>query len=114
MSCQVNTTADQLVHPLLAEPCFFKTAVAMTLNQLDADSRKLRGVLESLGPCSSVLAALRTLQLQGPRLSTSRVVFLNQRLTYMYAEVWFGCFKAQRLEMLYIGMWETQEESNGV
>ena len=86
----------------------------MTLNQLDADSRKLRGVLESLGPCSSVLAALGTLQLQGPQLSTSRVVFLNQRLTYMYAEVWFGCFKAQRLEMLYIGMWETQEESNGV
>ena len=67
----------------------------MTLNQLDADSRKLRGVLESLGPCSSVLAALGTLQLQGPQLSTSRVVFLNQRLTYMYAEVWFGCFKAQ-------------------
>ena len=38
-----------------------QATVAMTLNQLDADSRKLRWILESLGPCSSDLAALGTL-----------------------------------------------------
>ena len=40
----------------------------MALNQLGANSRKPRD-LESLGPSSSVLAALGQLQPEGPRLS---------------------------------------------
>ena len=49
-------------------------AVAMIL---DADSRKLCGELESLVPCSSVLAALGTIQLQGPQISKSPRSFLE-------------------------------------
>ena len=44
---------------------------------LDADLRKLRGELESLGRCCSVLVALVTLQLQGTRLSKCPRSFLE-------------------------------------
>ena len=55
----------------------------MTVNQLDANSQKLHGVLESLGPCSSVSAALgQGLGFLYPRV---HVVSLNHRLTYWRA-----------------------------
>ena len=76
-------TSEQLIHPLLAELCSFETAVGMTVNQLDANSQKLHGVLESLGPCSSVSAALgQGLGFLYPRV---HVVSLNHRLTYWRA-----------------------------
>ena len=63
-------------------------AVAMTL---DADSRKLCGELESLGRCSSVLAALGTIQLQGTRLSKSPRSFLESASNLLCRSVYYPC-----------------------
>ena len=72
----LSHTSSSISVALLELCSSYEATVSMTLTQLDADSWKLRGILVSLGPCSSVLAALGTLQVQGARLS-------NQRLTYI-------------------------------
>ena len=50
-------------------------------NELDISSRKPWN-LESLESCSSVLAALGMLQLQGPRLSKSRSFLDSSSITH--------------------------------